>query len=235
MAPRADVIVTNAFAVAGSTLESDLMPRLTSALGQGVDIFHLTIAAPTREDLPLIAFEAWLKLLRQYKGVVVVVAAGNSGSQRPSWPAAFSEVVSVGALGADWRSRARFSNHGGWVDVYAPGRDLINAYTSGTYKCEWAPYDGQSGTSTGWRSRAARPFDAHRDRADRGADVPDRRKWPGSRGRAAGRGPGQRHPGGRPDPAALLRRPAPGLPAGVLLRSAPAPAGLLLSRYRLPG
>jgi hypothetical protein len=143
VAPAAEVIVTNAFAIAGSTLESDLVPRLVDALGLGVDIFHLTIAAPTRADLPLIAFEAWLKLLRQYKGVVVVVAAGNSGSRRPSWPAAFSEVVSVGALAADWRSRASFSNHGGWVDVYAPGRDLINAYTSGTYVCHIEPYTGQ--------------------------------------------------------------------------------------------
>jgi Subtilase family len=143
VAPAAEVIVTNAFAIAGSTLESDLVPRLVAALGLGVDIFHLTIAAPTRADLPLIAFEAWLKLLRQYKGVVVVVAAGNSGSRRPSWPAAFSEVVSVGALAADWRSRASFSNHGGWVDVYAPGRDLINAYTSGTYVCHKEPYTGQ--------------------------------------------------------------------------------------------
>ncbi|MGP8001380.1 MAG: S8 family peptidase [Streptosporangiaceae bacterium] len=140
MAPAADVIVTNAFAVAGSTLESDLVPRLVGALGLGVDIFHLTIAAPTKSDLPLIAFEAWLKLLRQYKGVVCVVAAGNSGSRRPSWPAAFSEVVSVGALGADWRGRATFSNFGGWVDVYAPGRDLINAYATGTYKCHVRPY-----------------------------------------------------------------------------------------------
>ena len=99
MAPGADIIVTNAFAIAGSTLESDLVPRLVAALGLGVDIFHLTIAAPTRADLPLVAFEAWLKLLRQYKGVVCVVAAGNSGSRRPSWPAAFADVVSVGALG----------------------------------------------------------------------------------------------------------------------------------------
>jgi subtilisin family serine protease len=143
VAPDADIIVTNAFAIAGSTLESDLVPRLVAALGLGVDIFHLTIAAPTRHDLPLIAFEAWLRLLRQYKGVVVVVAAGNSGSRRPSWPAAFSEVVSVGALAADWRSRASFSNFGGWVDVYAPGRDLINAYATGTYQCTVAPYTGQ--------------------------------------------------------------------------------------------
>jgi subtilisin family serine protease len=143
LAPQAEVIVTNAFAVAGSTLESDLVPRLVAALGLGVDIFHLTIAAPSRSDLPLIAFEAWLKLLGQYKGVVCVVAAGNSGSRRPSWPAAFSEVVSVGALAADWRSRASFSNHGGWVDVYAPGRDLINAYARGTYRCHVRPYKNQ--------------------------------------------------------------------------------------------
>jgi Subtilase family len=143
MAPAADIIVTNAFAVAGSTLESDLVPRLVQALGLGVDIFHLTIAAPARKDLPLITFEAWLRLLRQYKGVICVAAAGNSGSRRPSWPAAFAEVISVGALGADWRGRASFSNFGGWVDVYAPGRDLVNAYATGTYICHVAPYQGQ--------------------------------------------------------------------------------------------
>ena len=108
-----------------------------------MDIFHLTIAAPSRKDLPLATFEAWLKLLRQYKGVVCVVAAGNSGTRRPMWPTAFAEVVSVGALAADWRSRASFSNFGGWVDVYAPGRDLVNAYATGTYTCHVAPYKGR--------------------------------------------------------------------------------------------
>jgi hypothetical protein len=143
VAPAADIIVTNAFAIAGSTLESDLVPRLVGALRLGVDIFHLTIAAQTRHGLPLVAFKKWLRLLRQYKGVVCVVAAGNSGSPQPYWPAAFSEVVSVGALAGDWRSRASFSNYGGWVDVYAPGRDLVNAYATGTYKCHVRPYKGE--------------------------------------------------------------------------------------------
>ena len=140
LAPGAEIIVTNAFSVAGSTLESDLAQRLGAALGHGVDIFHLTVAAPSRHNLPMIGIAEWLRLMRGYKGTVCTVAAGNSGSRRPFWPAAFPEVVSVGALAADWRSRASFSNHGGWVDVYAPGRDLINAYASGTYTCHVWPY-----------------------------------------------------------------------------------------------
>jgi hypothetical protein len=140
MAPGADVIVANAFAIAGSTLESHLTRHLDAALGHGVDIFHLSIAAPTRKDLRPIGLAAWLKRMRQYKGVVCVVAAGNSGSRRQSWPAAFPEVVSVGALAGDWRSRAKFTNFGGWVDVYAPGRDLVNAYATGTYTCYVEPY-----------------------------------------------------------------------------------------------
>jgi len=140
MAPAADIIVTNVFSTAGSELESNWIPRLEAALNLGVDIFHLTIAAHSRRDFPLIAFREWLKHLNEHGGAVCVVAAGNNASRRPSWPAAFSDVISVGALGGDWRGRANFSNFGSWVDVYAPGRDLINAYATGTYTCHVYPY-----------------------------------------------------------------------------------------------
>lgn len=143
MAPDADVFVANVFNVAGSALETDFVRKLDAALNLGVDIFNLSITAPTRNDIPLQAFRAWLERTRQYKGVVVVVAAGNSNSRVPEWPAAFPGVISVGALAADWHSRADFSNYGGWVDVYAPGRGLVNAYATGTYTCHIAPYIGQ--------------------------------------------------------------------------------------------
>ncbi len=142
LAPDAEVIVTNAFAVAGSELEADLVPRLETALGLGADIFHLTIACASRQDLPLLAFGEWLRRLRESKGTICVAAAGNSSTRRPSWPAAFGDVIAVGALGSDWRGRASFSNYGPWVDVYAPGRDLVNAFATGRYECYVRPYAG---------------------------------------------------------------------------------------------
>jgi subtilisin family serine protease len=143
MAPDAEIFVMNEMAGSGSALESDIAQRLNAALSLPVDIFHLSITAPTRNNQPMIGIEAWLELLRQYKGTVCVAPAGNSGSAQRSWPAASPGVVSVGALAADWRSRARFSNFGSWVDVYAPGRDLVNAFATGSYVCQVPPYTGQ--------------------------------------------------------------------------------------------
>ncbi len=140
MAPAVDVLVTHALSIAGSHLESNLVKRLDEALGLGVDIFHLTIASPSRNDLPLIAFRQWLRHLQDYSGAVCIAPAGNEDDRRPNWPAAFSDVIAVGALGGDWRGRASFSNFGGWVDVFAPGRDLVNAYATGTYRCTVSPY-----------------------------------------------------------------------------------------------
>jgi hypothetical protein len=140
IAPGADIRVDNIFHIAGSALESHFVRKLALALHDGYDIFHVSATAPTRKDRPMEAFARWLEQARVYKGFVCVAPAGNSGSHLPSWPSAFADVVSVGALAADWRSRALFSNYGGWVDVYAPGRNLINAYATGIYKCKTDPY-----------------------------------------------------------------------------------------------
>jgi subtilisin family serine protease len=144
MARHADVYVSNVFKVAGSALETDLVQDLAAALEDGVDIFNLSITTPSRKDLELLGFAGWLTLLHEHPGVACVVAAGNDGLSHKFWPAAFPGMISVGALTADGRNRANFSNYGDWVKVYAPGRNLINAYATGTYVCQDPPYVGQS-------------------------------------------------------------------------------------------
>jgi subtilisin family serine protease len=63
------------------------------------------------------------------KGVIMVAAAGNSNTNRRSYPAGFSGVIAVGGSGnsSAMRSRASFSQFGSKaVDVVAPAVDIVS-------------------------------------------------------------------------------------------------------------
>jgi subtilisin family serine protease len=160
LAPGAEIVVSSAADIAGSALESEFVPKLYEGFGYGADIFHVTVSCQTRCHFPLIAFEAWMEDLRQRKGVVCVAPAGNNANREPSWPAAFPGLIAVGALATDWRSRAYFSDFGGWVDVYAPGQSLVNAFPSGEFTCKVAPYCGQVRTFYGAAQWSGTSFSA---------------------------------------------------------------------------
>ncbi len=61
------------------------------------------------------------------KGVVIVAAAGNNNNSTPSYPAYYAHVIAVGATDEN-DSRASFSNFGDWVDVAAPGVNILSTY-----------------------------------------------------------------------------------------------------------
>ena len=73
------------------------------------------------------------------------MAAGNNDSRQPLLAGRVPRTPSSvgGARATDWRSRADFSNYGGWVDVYAPGQDLINAFATGPFTCQCPAITGQ--------------------------------------------------------------------------------------------
>ncbi|HLD29108.1 MAG TPA: S8 family peptidase [bacterium] len=73
------------------------------------------------------------------RGVLLVAASGNSNeSASKSFPAAYVNVVSVGAMAEDG-SRASFSNFGRSLDFVAPGVGILSTVPGG-----WEELDGTS-------------------------------------------------------------------------------------------
>ncbi|MEP6797404.1 MAG: S8 family serine peptidase [Lapillicoccus sp.] len=144
-APRAEVRVESAMSIGGASFESDLLVQLTQALDWVPDVISLSAGTRSRGNLPLLSMQVfWEQRLRHLKGTVLVAAAGNDGDRGPFWPAAFPWVVSVGALDDPAQARAGFSNFGSWVDVYAPGTNIVNAYPTQRYDYREPPRVGES-------------------------------------------------------------------------------------------
>lgn len=129
LAPAAHVVVEREIEVSGFVRESSLIKQIHDALSRSPDIISMSAGGYTRGNVPSLAFQVlWEERLSQLGGVAFVAAAGNDGRTAPFWPAAFPWCVGVGSMSRDGQRRSWFSNHGAWVDVYAPGEDIVNAY-----------------------------------------------------------------------------------------------------------
>ncbi|MEV4262830.1 S8 family serine peptidase [Kribbella sp. NPDC049584] len=144
IARNVEIVVKSYFTSAGAMWEFDLAAALDEVLDLAPDIISLSAGTRTRFDLPALGLDVFIKTrLNRVNGLTLVAAAGNESSRDYFWPAAFPETVGVGALAENGRDRALFSNFGGWVDVYAPGENLVNAFLTGDYECTEPPNAGQ--------------------------------------------------------------------------------------------
>jgi hypothetical protein len=135
-APESTVYVANHFALSGGVREWVIVQKLLELIARdpAPQVVNLSAGSYTRNDWLLLSFSAF-----DYGGITLTAAAGNDATDRPFFPAAFDWAVGVGALGADQRNRAWFSNYGDWVNVYTLGEGLVNAFAKGEYTYQEPP------------------------------------------------------------------------------------------------
>jgi subtilisin family serine protease len=124
----------------------DLVRRMMSFRGSGVQILNLSLGCYTSDGQPPMALARAVRLLSP--DIVIVAAAGNHGSraenaksdhpdvtpQTAFWPAAMDDVIAVGAdhgPGADGPRPAPFSPRLPWVTVTADGVDVVSDFLAG--------------------------------------------------------------------------------------------------------
>jgi hypothetical protein len=97
---------------------SAVTAAIEDAISRGVNVINLSLGGPDTTALQTAVNDALSH------GVIVVAAAGNDGTAAASYPAAYPGVVAVGALDPTM-TRASYSNYGSYVDVYAPGTNIV--------------------------------------------------------------------------------------------------------------
>ena len=104
------------------------------AADNGADVINLSLGGPSSSSLLTSAVDHARSL-----GVTVIAAAGNENTSAPAYPAAIPGVIGVSAVD-ETKRRAWFSNYGSYVDIAAPGVDILSTVLFGS----WDWYSGTS-------------------------------------------------------------------------------------------
>jgi thermitase len=118
----------------GNTTDSKLIKGIDWSVDHGADVVNLSLGGPADSDVLRTEVNR-----ASARGAVVVAAAGNAGTTKKEYPAAYSEAIAVSATDRT-DGLANFSSHGDWVDLAAPGTNILSTRKSGDYGT-------QSGTS----------------------------------------------------------------------------------------
>ncbi|KJK35230.1 peptidase S8/S53 subtilisin kexin sedolisin [Lentzea aerocolonigenes] len=114
--------------------EERLCRKITELGRKKINVLNLSLGCFTEDDVASEPLRRTIAALPD--DIVVVASAGNSGTQRPSWPAALCGVTAVaaaeqtkdGAIVPAW-----YSNWGHWVDACAIG-NRASTYLKGEWK-----------------------------------------------------------------------------------------------------
>ena len=127
VAPDAQIMPLRALDSEGNGEFFAVAEAIEYATQQGASVINLSLGSVDRSDLLRdVIREATLR------GVVVVAAAGNLGSDVAHYPAADQCVISVTSVGAA-ATKSPFANYGSWVTLAAPGESIYSAFPPSGY------------------------------------------------------------------------------------------------------
>lgn len=132
IAPDSKLFILKALDKNGNGNLDWIVSAINCAIDQNVDIISMSLGCPTDDKYLKQSIDNAVK-----KGILVVCASGNEGdgngdTDEINYPGSYDEVIVVGAIDEN-KKMASFSNSNKFVDVVAPGVDILSTYKDGTY------------------------------------------------------------------------------------------------------
>jgi serine protease len=118
IAPNVKILPVRVSGLGDSYSIMAILNGLTYAADRGADVINMSFGGPPFEPVEALIAE----LQTKYPKLVFVAAAGNETTPASIYPAAYPNVISVGAIDIKG-NRASYSNWGKRLDVVAPGGD----------------------------------------------------------------------------------------------------------------
>src|SRR5262249_30178033 len=116
------IIPLKVFDASGTATKWNIVRAIYDAVNLGADVISMSFSSASKSKMVEAAITFAVS-----QGVVPIASTGNDNSDAPTFPASLSGTVAVSAVdGLD--QKAAFSNFGPYVNISAPGVDLITTY-----------------------------------------------------------------------------------------------------------
>jgi len=114
----------NDFIYKGKVITDIFADAIRFAIENGAKVINMSLGWPKLVETPKIKIAINMAI---EKNISIVVATGNNGKDVPTYPCSYEGVICVGSH--DNRGDiSDFSNHGGKVDLLAPGEFIVSTY-----------------------------------------------------------------------------------------------------------
>ncbi|MCU7713088.1 S8 family peptidase [Priestia megaterium] len=127
MAPLASILPLRALDNTGNGTLTNIANAIIYAADQSVQVINLSLGGSqgslTLENAINYAWD---------KGSVILAAAGNEGTNTLTYPAYYENVIAVASTDSN-DQKSSFSNYGTWVEVAAPGSNILSTYIGSSY------------------------------------------------------------------------------------------------------